>query len=743
MIERDSSESESRDGESTKGGSIKLAFDVDAALLVELGERLVARRSVALAELIKNAYDADATEVIVSFEKVTGPKGSIVILDDGSGMNLEAMKRGWMRIATDDAKRNERSAKFGRPRTGEKGVGRFACGRLASRLSLESISNSSGDIERVAAEFDWGEFVPGRDLSDVTTSVSQEFLSKKVPTGTILRLTELKDAWTNEDLAELRTELSDLMNLGETQGFIEREDFEPDPGFDPQILAPEFPGQEGSISDPFMDAAWGLLNGVVAEGGKPRYELNTGDPDSILVHQPDDRKFPNLAGVEFTIRMMVYQGRRFRGTGYSLAEARDFGRTRGGVRIYLDGFQVFSYGSPGDDWLDLDQDRARRRSTLNDPLLEEQASDLPRPMLMLPGNMQLFGAVSLSRDRNPELVVSISRERLVQNETFDQLKRFVRDGINWMTVCYAREQAKAREQRRASTAERPTAANAIGSVLDTVEHDSTISEESKQIVVASLKEIGTQLAREAAAHVSELSMLRILGSAGTTVMVFDHTLRAMAGQLDGIVDQLETTANPTQSGNVTEFRQALEDLASWSSMATGQGSIVGLLLNPEARTRRESLALRPLIEELRRGFEGYLRRFNIRLDNEVPPALRTPRLHKAELYAVLLNLVTNSFKAVRAGTERRVCVTASSTPAEFSMEVLDTGVGIPPAHWEDAFEPFFTTSQPDPVLGIGTGLGLKIVRDLARAWGGDAQFVETSNPWRAKIKLVIPYLSQR
>ena len=158
----------------TERATISLAFDVDAALLVELGERLVARRSVALAELIKNAYDADATHVIVSFEAVTGSSGSIVVLDDGSGMTLDAMKRGWMRIATDNAKVNERSPRFGRPRTGAKGLGRFACGRLASRLSLESISRVSGSFERVTTGFDWRDFKPGRDLSDVTTSVTRE-----------------------------------------------------------------------------------------------------------------------------------------------------------------------------------------------------------------------------------------------------------------------------------------------------------------------------------------------------------------------------------------------------------------------------------------------------------------------------------------------------------------------------------------------------------------------------------------
>ena len=721
----------------------RLAFDVDAALLVELGERLVANRSVAVAELIKNSYDADATKVSVKFKGVTGRHGSIVVRDNGSGMTIAAMKRGWMRIATNDATINSRSKKYGRPRTGAKGVGRFACGRLASRLTLVSIAQATSGSERVCAGFDWGDFQPGRDLSDVTAEVVREVGLSHKPAGTLLRLSGLTDNWTEKDIAELQIELGDLMNLDNSRGSVRRDPgYLADPGFSVHIHAPEFPRQEGEVGEPFLDASWGVLTGTVTDSGEAHYELRTKSSGSRQKHRSTDRLFPDLPDATFTIRMMVYAGSRFRESGYSLAEARALGRRRGGVRVYIDGFQVFSYGSPSDDWLELDQDRARRTSTLGDPLLESLATGLNRPMLSLPGNMNLFGAVALSRERNPRLTVSISRERLVQNESFAQLKRFVRDGINWMTVCYARGQFKDREKRNSQQKETDSALGSLRTARERINRDDLIPDHIKQTLDTAFGEVEANLTREAEARVTEVSMLRVLGSAGTTLMVFDHTLRAMANQLDGIVVNLESTIDHVQPEDSLKFQNALEDLRSWSSVATGQGSLVGLLVGPEARTRRKSLALRPLVERLDRGFAGYMNRFGINFENSISPTVRTPPLHEAEVYAVLLNLLTNSFKAVRGNTTRLVGVAAAVTQKKFELEVSDNGVGIRPQDRESVFEPFYTTSQPDPVLGIGAGLGLKIVRDLARSWGGDAEVVHAKDPWITTIRIQIPISAQ-
>ena len=722
----------------TEPHTTELSFDVDAALLSELGERLVARRSVALAELIKNAYDADATTVTVSFKNVGRTNGEIVVTDDGAGMTLEVMRNGWMRIATTDAAVNARSRRFGRPRTGAKGIGRFACGRLASRLSLKSISHWNGGSERISADFNWHAFKAGMDLSDVKTSVARDLIAEELTTGTELRLSSLVETWTRKDLSDLQVELGALMNPLDNRGMVHRSpEHEPDPGFLPNIEAPEFPEFEGDIQERFLVAAWGVLKGKVRDHGQIEYELNIRGTNNELHFNPSDLILPNLAGAEFTIRMMVYSGGRFRGSAYSLQEARRLGRERGGVRIYLDGFQVFSYGEPGDDWLDLDQDRARRQ--VSTPVeLSEQAKGLVRPMLSLPGNMQLFGAVSISREKNPGLIVNISRERLVQNESFDQLKQFVRGGINWMTVCYAREAVRPNRDTLVSMGSEPSSSDVLRTVLDRVSREEEIPRGIQRDIAASLGRVARVLDDERKSHLDEVSMLRVLASAGTTVLIFDHTLRAMAGQLRNIAVRLGTEVYHLPRDRQAKFLEVLNDLRSWSSMAIGQGSLVGLLVDPDALTRSRSLAVRPLIEELRRGFSGYTTRFGINLENAVPPDARTSPLHKAELYAVLINLLTNSFKAVREVNDRRVKVEASVTSTQFTLKVHDTGIGVPVENRQVAFEPFFTTSRPDPVFGVGTGLGLKIVRDLVASWGGKVDFTDATDPWCTTIELVLP-----
>jgi len=130
--------------------------------------------------------------------------------------------------------------------------------------------------------------------------------------------------------------------------------------------------------------------------------------------------------------------------------------------------------------------------------------------------------------------------------------------------------------------------------------------------------------------------------------------------------------------------------------------------------------------------------YGIEFSNEVPANLRTPPIFEAELYAVLLHIFTNALKAVRSTTSREIAVKANRDDDGVRIFMLDTGRGIEKERREKVFKPFETDSTPDPILGIGTGLGLKIVRDILETYGGTARFIDVEAPWHTCIEVTLP-----
>ena len=149
-------------------------FAVDSSLLGELGEKLVSTVHVALAELVKNAYDADAREVQVSIspEKAGAPR--VMVKDDGVGMCLEDVQRFWMKIGTSNKLLEPVSSTFGRLKTGSKGIGRFACRRLGLNLRLTTCAKvrvakgRSHRYQTTQINFNWSDFKAGIDVDSVT-----------------------------------------------------------------------------------------------------------------------------------------------------------------------------------------------------------------------------------------------------------------------------------------------------------------------------------------------------------------------------------------------------------------------------------------------------------------------------------------------------------------------------------------------------------------------------------------------
>lgn len=713
----------------------KLYFAVDCRLLLELGEKLVARKSVALAELVKNAYDADATRVVVRLSEVAGSGGQIQIEDNGTGMTLERIQRAWMRIATDDKEQNPISKVYERPRTGAKGIGRFASRRLARHLVMKSTAKrKDGRFDRTTVTFDWAEFTPGRSLEDIPNIYESQVFSEKQPTGVVLVLTDLREAWNEDEVAELQKDLFGLISpFPVPRGVIGGDGSKRDPGFSFELDAPEFPRYAGLLSNRFFSASWGRLTGKVNGAGRARYRLRTrmGDASSFV----PERTFQKLGPAQFRLHFFVYRSEFFKDVAAGVGEARRLAAEQSGVRIYLDAFRVFPYGDERDDWLGLDKDRAQRVTGL-DAELASAASEVERPMLLIPGNNQLFGVVFISRLANPSIELTASRERLLENEAFNELRSFVRLGIDWMTVEYARHVQERSEREKRSESD---PLHQLLAVRERIEKTPELGRETKMEVLQALTLATRGIEAKEHEQISELSMIRVLASVGTMVVIFDHELRATIDALRGIhTDLREFMSCLHREADRAKLSELLLQLEKWTESVQEQGAQVGLLLSKRARIRRRQLALRQVVEEMVGPFRRYMDEMEIKFSNDVPPDLRTPPMFECELQSILLNLQTNALKAVKRQQVRKIRVRGARSADAVVILFEDTGVGVDSKMTEAVFKPFVTTSEPDPVLGVGTGLGLKIVRDLVEVYGGTARFAGPQAEWKARLEITLP-----
>ncbi len=674
----------------------------------------------------------------------------MLIEDDGHGMTFEEMCYGWMRIATTQKRAQPVSRMYHRSLTGAKGIGRFAARRLGEQLTLQSTAQrEDGAKETVVATFDWARaFQPGEDLVEVAVPYTRQRVSSDTATGIALLIEGVRDAWTDDDVATLKRDLLSL--LSPFPDFIAAsyisttEEHLADPGFNFQLQiegANALDDLSGGLGEDFLKTAWAKLDGTIDEMGTAHYEfhrLKTGEQDVLT---DDHNTYPGLGRARFRIYFMVYTSQYYEGTGFGVRDAQRKGREDGGVRIYLDGFRVFPYGDPGDDWLQLDYYAARNidMATAIGPASKvlNLAEAVPgRPFLLIPKNQQVFGAVAISQTEQSQLGINISRERLLETPAMVGLRRFVQNGIYWMTMKYAAHVAEQQGKRQREKVK--SVPQIIDEAKTAVLAQSGISDEQRYLIIHNLDEASEQARADEEGRITEIAMLRTLASAGTTLALMNHQLEALIGAVLQIREDLRNLQPTIPEGSRDRYNEIVTQVTDWHMLVDLQVSQLGFLLSPDSRQRRRRHALHEVVENVRKPMSYYMRRYGVTFENNVARNLRTPPIYQAELYAVLINILSNALKFVHGQPVRRVAVEAGRVDDKLCVRMQDTGVGVPVARREAVFKPFVTTSVPNPVLGIGTGLGLKVVRDILDLYGGTARFVDVQPPWKTCIEIILP-----
>ena len=726
-------------------------FSVDAAHIQRLGEQLVSKQETALSELIKNAFDADAMKVELTFTDQGHVGGTLLIADDGVGMTEDVIRSSWMRISTDTKAKQPFSTLFRRVRAGRKGIGRFAVQRLGKELIFTT--KPVGLSEGYRVHFSWdAQFNAGTSLHDVFSRIER---FNKFPSehGTELRITSLRDAWTTSAIEKVWRAVILLQPPFPTFASANSEpdaakrgivvagkgDERPsDPGFSVVINGTTRQGQTAlfSIKQSFLSQAVARITASIDEDGIAKVTVAS-DKLDLLDSVMSDVSFDLTGPVLLDSHYFIYEPGLL--SGLMQSAASQMGRDYGGIRIYRNGFRVQPYGEPSDDWLKLAFDTGRRS------------------LLVPANNHHFFGQVSLTDQDNPLIEETSSREGLVENEAFTQLRVFARWALETAALRVAsirkRKQTAGERnfisvKRRPSEVLRDIIERRIGRNLEGDGEDQTDGggvdgdvDDDFATVVKVVTDYEREVEAQRAASIEYEEMLRILASLGLSISVFGHEVKGAEGALAANIlllgELIAEVDDVTLRETLTEQHQDLE--RAGTRMFDIGGYIAGLMSKTESRELRD-LSVKGAIDRFVQQFSNYMAKQKVHFEVDVVPAeMRTTAMHGTELDSVLLNFLTNAIKSMKRAkvSDRRVRIEARLDGDRVVIAFEDNGEGIPADMRDRVFEPFFTTTlnaDDDGVAGPGTGLGLKIVSDIARSYGGEARVGEPSEDYECRME---------
>lgn len=417
-------------------------FKPKARLLSLLGDQLITSDIVAVVELIKNSFDADATKVTLTLDNVANQEnGKIIVKDDGAGMSLETVLNVWLEPGTEFRKmqreKGEKTRTYGRPLLGEKGIGRFAAHRLGNIIEL--VTKSKNEKFEISVEVNWRLFEGSKYLEDVPI-----YWMKRKPKlftgdthGTLLIIQDIKKPWTEDmvlDLAEkidaLQAPLKDKYN------------------FDAIIVAPEFPKikRKKVALDEILNVATYSFHGYIDEKGfldatysfkheafpkeTRTYNLKEDARKGIKRFMTPEGNLKSPCCGPFTVRFYAWDLDPVNLKETVTRKYYDLSiKPHTGMHVYRDGFRVWPYGEFGNDWLGLDSRRVNN----------------PTKCL---SNNQTIGLVNISGEDNSNLRDKTDREGLIDNPAYVDFKDLVLSAINFFEIERTRDKIKSNSLRK-------------------------------------------------------------------------------------------------------------------------------------------------------------------------------------------------------------------------------------------------------------------------------------------------------
>lgn len=681
-------------------------FIVSSNISRILGSESVSTPSVAIIELVKNSYDADAKEVNLTFKN-----DSLVIQDDGHGMNLNDIQNKWLQIATAYKKRKQKSPE-GRRYLGSKGVGRFATEFLGRNLTVFTKMESFPKYE---FEINW-------DLFQFNDKLEEELLINEIDikinetesderNGTKLVLDSLSDDFDEKFLKNLRYELGMLIV----------------PGFDKQFVI--------YINSPYED-----LNGEVPTS---IFDISNIKFEASITNKKNNTKIQgvfetqdgykkiistninyNLDVGEFKFNLYLIDLYRKRNLpGSLLTKAKDMRKLMdvyGGLKIYLDGFRLQSYGDRRNDWLNLSELRIKRFGTL------------------IPSNNQFFGYISLTSANNPNIIMTSNREKLIENEGYNNLKAISKAIFNVLAnerVIY-REYSLKKEEEIAleSIPEGLTTENidllkstkALFFQIEKIVSKERIPQASKKMILDTSKKIKNIITIYDKRKENTSVLLNQIATVGLSIVSIMHEIPT---PLRNVIINENILKDMNYEMRMERLMlRAVNRIIQQSKRGFGYLSHLATLGSEEDYLQRKTVSLIDHLNELIQNYDGIieLNRINIKIESTIDKSRFYISFIPAYIESIFVNLLTNSIYFIKEkNVEGKISIVLKETGSGVNMYFSDNGIGIPNSISNEIFKPRFTTKRKDAENNLsGFGIGLYLVEQILKENNGKITVVQ-------------------
>ncbi len=745
-----------------------LTYKISARAAILLGRENVSKVDGAIIELIKNSYDADATMCFIYFDK-----NAIYIIDNGTGMDKNAIENNWLTIGTDNKKENYVS-KRNRIKSGEKGIGRLALDRLGEKYDLYTKTKHSHKIIHIATN--WYDFEKNnKNLSDIPVfyeefdDINEIFSTEKIfsdinfqnfESATIIKISGLRDEWDKSLFNKIKRMLGYLLPPTERGDFslffkdyIDNKKHEitnnVSEEYDYKIIA-DFNGEDFFITlyrnefdvnkipnYMYSEKAFSKYPYRKSDFIQKKFEykysiaqlLNTNDIEKIsLAKKVGGFKFHyifmKLSAGTNDIQKLYYK---------NISNNRKLWmEENSGIKIYRDDFVIRPYGdnksNDSYDWLGLDARKAQSPAAISHPGMGWKVR-----------NSQGQGTVFISRVKNEYILDKSSREGIIENKEFSILKEMI---ISIISIF---------EKDRAYIAKNFKIINDKKNEKETVKAKSTeiankilqnkLTDATKNMPKdkdsETLAEAITYFSEEREELISEVKLLRSLSTNGLITSTIVHDLKTLSANLINRIDNLEYCITTRNNNLINEHLKTLKRddcfLKSWISVLLNQTK------NDRRKRKKENIL--SVINDSINIIKPILDAKQIKINNLPSAENMYKKIFVTDFETIIYNLIINSIESFERNPvpNRYINIQISYNQDKFIIDYEDSGKGIGDTFPDpyDIFNFGVTSKVNQNGEKVGTGLGMYIVASTVREYNGDCTLLEYKNKFKLRLSFEI------